>query len=154
MKLSVILAAALALGGCATVTRGTTSNVTIQSEPSGAQARTSLGHNCPATPCTFEVSRKAEFIVSYSMDGYQDAQVPVTTRVAGSGAAGFAGNILVGGIIGMGVDAATGATYEHFPNPVMAELMPVSRVTDQRRRPQKPKATAPKPTESEQEPVS
>ena len=32
--------------------------------------------------------------------------------------AGFAGNLLPGGIIGMGVDAAAGATPEHAPNPV------------------------------------
>ncbi|WP_246529545.1 hypothetical protein [Microvirga zambiensis] len=50
----------------------------------------------------------------------------VQTRVAGSGAAGFAGNVLIGGLVGMGVDAATGATLEHFPNPVNASLAPLA----------------------------
>jgi hypothetical protein len=41
-----------------------------------------------------------------------------------SGAAGFAGNILAGGLIGMGVDAATGAAQDHKPNPVIVTLRP------------------------------
>ena len=54
-------------------------------------------------------------------------QVPVSTRIAGAGAAGFAGNILIGGVVGMGVDAATGSTLEHFPNPVLASLVPLKK---------------------------
>ena len=49
------------------------------------------------------------------------------TRIANAGAAGFAGNILLGGIIGMGVDAASGAALEHYPNPVVATLQPIAQ---------------------------
>ncbi len=133
------LAAVLPLGACATVTRGTTNQVTMASEPPGAEARTSLGHQCPTTPCTIEVPRSSQFIATFSKPGYRDAQVPVSTRVAGSGAAGFAGNILIGGIVGMGVDAATGATLEHFPNPVVGTLEPLRPVSPliERRRPRR-----------------
>lgn len=117
------VAVAAALGGCATVTRGTTEPITVNSEPPGAEARTSLGHACPSTPCTWEIGRKSEFVVSFTKGGYEDMQIPVSTRVAGAGVAGFAGNVLVGGIVGMGVDAATGSTLEHYPNPVMATLV-------------------------------
>lgn len=116
-----VAAIGLLAAGCATVTRGTTNNVTFNSEPTGAEVKTSLGHTC-TTPCTVEVSRKSEFVAVFTKPGYKDAQAPVATRVAGAGAAGFAGNVLVGGIVGMGVDAATGATYEHFPNPVFVTL--------------------------------
>lgn len=37
----------------------------------------------------------------------------------------MAGNILVGGLIGIGVDAVTGATLDHFPNPAVISLVPV-----------------------------
>jgi hypothetical protein len=74
------------------------------------------------------VQRKDEFSVSFAKPGYQPQTVPVTTRLAGGGAAGFAGNVLVGGIVGMGVDAASGATLEHWPNPVVATLQPVAPV--------------------------
>ncbi|MDP2581055.1 hypothetical protein Q8W37_14030 [Shimia thalassica] len=40
----------------------------------------------------------------------------------GSGGAALAGNILVGGIVGIGVDAATGSTLDHVPNPVIADF--------------------------------
>ncbi|MGO3927394.1 translation initiation factor 2, partial [Rhodopseudomonas pseudopalustris] len=36
-----------------------------------------------------------------------------------------AGNLLLGGVVGMGVDAATGAAMDHHPNPVVVTLQPV-----------------------------
>ena len=49
-------------------------------------------------------------------------QIRVTNRVSGSGGAAMAGNVLVGGIIGAGVDASTGAMLELVPNPVEVGL--------------------------------
>ena len=54
-KLLVCVAAGLAVSGCATVTRGTTEQVQITSEPSGADVRTSMGPTC-VTPCTLQVA--------------------------------------------------------------------------------------------------
>jgi hypothetical protein len=125
MRLVLVAAACCALAGCASVTRGTTNDVTITSTPDGAAVRTSMNHTC-VTPCTLKVGRKDEFVVTASKPGYRDASIPVKTKVAGAGAAGFAGNILVGGVIGMGVDAATGATLEHYPSPVAFTLEPVA----------------------------
>ncbi|MDB5650335.1 MAG: translation initiation factor 2 [Hyphomicrobiales bacterium] len=145
MKIIMIAALGLAVSGCATITRGTTDQITINSEPAGALATTSSGLTCPSTPCTLEVSRKSEFVVSYSKEGYLPQQVPVGTKMAGAGAAGLAGNVLFGGIIGVGVDASTGATLEHFPNPVFVTLQPVPRLAAPRaaRRPaSKPKIKA------------
>jgi hypothetical protein len=51
----------------------------------------------------------------------------VQTRVASTGAAGFAGNILLGGVIGMAADASTGAALEHVPNPVTTALIPLKK---------------------------
>lgn len=126
MRVFFAAAAALSLAGCATVTRGTTDQIQIQSEPSGANVRTSMSQTC-TTPCTLQVSRKDEFTVVFEKPGYVTQEVQVKTQIAGSGAAGFAGNILVGGVIGMGVDAATGSTLEHVPNPVRATLQPAGR---------------------------
>lgn len=106
------------------MTRGWSEQVQINSQPEGADVRTSMSQAC-VTPCTLRVSRRDEFSVAFTKPGYQPQTVQVTTRVAGAGAAGFAGNVLVGGIIGMGVDAASGATLEHWPNPVVAVLQPV-----------------------------
>jgi len=133
MKIYAVAVAALALGGCATVTRGTSNQVTFNSQPSNAQVRTSVGHSCE-TPCTITVDRKAEFIATFTKEGYEDVQVPVGTRVANAGMAGAAGNILLGGGIGLVADVATGATLEHFPNPVMAEMRPLGRPSTSRAR--------------------
>ena len=118
--LAVVAAAGL-LSGCATITRSTVNQIQITSEPSGAFVKTSLQQSCQ-TPCTLSVSRKDEFSVSFHHDGFVDETIFVKTQIASAGAAGFAGNVLAGGLIGMGVDAATGATLEQVPNPVHAVL--------------------------------
>src|SRR5262249_16617026 len=89
---------------CATVTTGTTDQIQIISSPSDAQVTTSIGNACPSTPCTFEVSRKSEFTITVRKEGYEEASIPVSTRIAGTGAAGFAGNLIAGGIVGMAAD--------------------------------------------------
>lgn len=124
MRIVLVIAVALTLGGCATVTRGTTSQVQFHSDPPGAAMRTSHGHNC-VTPCTLQMNRKDEFIATFSKPGFADQEVPVRTKVAGEGAAGFAGNVLIGGVVGMAADAATGATLEHYPNPVSVTFEPL-----------------------------
>lgn len=133
--------AALGLQGCATVTRGTTDQVQLHSRPDGARATASLGQSC-TTPCTLTVSRKDEFTVHFEKDGYVSQDVEVKTQIGGAGAAGFAGNIIAGGVIGMGTDAVTGATLDHVPNPVSVDLAPVGAKPDlpRRRRPVPPAA--------------
>jgi hypothetical protein len=126
MRIMAFLFLALLTSGCASVTRGTTDEVKIVSTPSGAEARTSMGHVC-TTPCALQFGRKDEFTVTVSKPGYHTDEIPVTTRLAGEGTAGLAGNVLVGGVVGVVVDAASGATLEHFPNPVIANLEPVKK---------------------------
>jgi hypothetical protein len=47
-------------------------------------------------------------------------------KMAKAGAAGVAGNLLLGGFIGAGVDAynGNGAAMDHKPNPVIVPLRP------------------------------
>lgn len=124
-RLLLVGATALGLSGCATVTRGTGEQVQVHSDPQGAEVRTSLGFQC-VTPCTISVQRKDEFSVTIGKPGFEPQTVMVATRLAGAGAAGFAGNVLIGGVVGMGVDAVTGATLEHYPNPVSVVLRPLA----------------------------
>ena len=94
MRWLVVFALAAACGGCASITRGTTEQVQIQSEPAGAEVHTSMAQVC-TTPCTLQFNRKDEFVVTASKPGYHSAQMSVGTRIAAGGAAGFAGNVLV-----------------------------------------------------------
>lgn len=127
MKLLIILAMAASLGACGTITRGTSSDVTFNSEPPRAKVQTSIGLTCPETPCTFPISRKQSFVATFSLEGYEELQIPVRTDVSGGGAAGFAGNVLIGGLVGMAVDASTGAALDHQPNPVFAKMVPIAK---------------------------
>jgi len=112
----------LALSGCATVTRGTTENLSVQSEPEGASVELSSGQICK-TPCNLELKRKNDYTLYLHKEGFQDAEIRVESKVAGAGAAGMAGNVLIGGIIGAGVDAFSGATNSLKPNPVHMHLV-------------------------------
>ena len=125
---------ALALAGCATVVRGTTESVGFDSQPSGADVRLSTGLGC-VTPCALVIKRNEEFIATFSKPGFRSQQVEVKTQLSGGGAAAGAGNILAGGVIGAGVDVATGAPLDHVPNPVTAVLEPEPQVPPARRPP-------------------
>jgi hypothetical protein len=126
MRIFAVAAAGVLVASCASVTRGTTNQVQVHSNPPEAQARTSMGHTC-ITPCTLQFSRKDEFTVLFTKQGFHSVEIPVKTQIAGSGAAGFAGNVILGGAVGMVVDASTGATLEHVPNPVSATLLPLKK---------------------------
>ena len=146
-----ILAAALAVAGCATVTRGTTEAVVFDSEPPGAEMRSLVYNPCsepescidvsqpnatinrehspgPActTPCTLNVPRSQELIVTFSKAGYAPATVKLGRKVAATGAAGVAGNVVLGGVGGLVTDTATGAGMDHDPNPLKVVLRPVA----------------------------
>ncbi len=121
---AAVLCAAASLGACATVTRGTNQTWSVETVPSGASVKTSNGFACDQTPCTFKMPRKSQFEVTVSKVGYRAYQGHVTNKVSGSGGAGMAGNVLVGGIIGAGVDVATGAMLDLTPNPLRVTLEP------------------------------
>jgi hypothetical protein len=126
MKSNLLILAVLGistLAGCATITRGTTEALVIESEPSGAQVSLSNGMT-GTTPSSFKVKRKDDLIVTISKPGYETAKINVTPQVGGAGGAAMAGNVLVGGIIGVAIDASSGATKELKPNPVKVTLNP------------------------------
>ena len=62
--------AVLSLGVCNRVTHGIEETVTITASPASARIRTSLGHECPRSPCIVKVSRKGEFTAYAEAKGY------------------------------------------------------------------------------------
>ena len=102
---------------CASITTGTTQAVTVQTEPPGAMCLVSrngetLGIVNP-TPGSLNVSKSSQAMtVRCERPG---SQVALTT-VPSSMQAMTAGNILFGGIIGLGIDAASGAMNQYPPN--------------------------------------
>lgn len=143
-KVLAVCVAAAQLTGCATVIRGRTDQIQIHSQPDGATATTSLGQSC-VTPCTLTVDRKEVFNVHFEKSGFVSQDIDVKTQVGGAGAASFAGNIVLGGAIGMGTDAITGAALDHVPNPVEATLTPEPSAPKPRGKSKLPKPAVPAP---------
>ncbi|MFD1194023.1 PEGA domain-containing protein [Seohaeicola saemankumensis] len=120
--MTLLSAAALILSGCATITRGSEDVLVVNSQPQGAQVQLSNGMSCTSTPCSFKLPRRSNLEIAVSKKGCREVKTNVTHKTADSGAAGVAGNVLVGGIIGLAVDASTGASQDLVPNPVEVTL--------------------------------
>ena len=83
-RVFVIVSSSLALAGC-TSGSGTDwlpkfepapVSIQFQSEPAGAEAKTSTGESCQ-TPCALSVPPDKEFSATFSLAGYQPQTVPV-----------------------------------------------------------------------------
>lgn len=123
VRLVALLGATLLLPACATITRGSNQDFTVESTPPGARVSTSNGFQCESTPCTFRMPRKNGFRVTVSREGYVSQEVEVTSGVSGGGAAGMAGNVIFGGVVGAVVDGTSGAMKDLSPNPLVVVLL-------------------------------
>lgn len=123
-----ILIVLLITSGCASITRGTSESYAIETIPPGAAVKLSTGLNCE-TPCSVKVKRRSDFTVTIEKEGYETVRATVTSSVDGAGAAGMAGNVILGGIIGAGVDAGTGAMHSHKPNPLSVTMTKLTDLT-------------------------
>ncbi len=115
LRLTNILLLVL-LAGCATITRGTTQTIAIHT-PGAPGARcmlssSSIPSQTVVTPATITVEKGMDSIaVRCSKDCFQDGSGVVLSSME----AMTAGNLLVGGVIGLGVDAASGAMNKYSP---------------------------------------
>ena len=110
----------LLLGGCAGMSwdwmpsmpgmsSGANVSLTIESDPPGADARTSSGASC-RTPCMIPVAA-GEFTVSYSLPGYLPQVIPVRPRAPEV----MQPEVEAGGAL---------QSVDLTPNPVYAQLQP------------------------------
>ena len=121
-----LIVCALQLSACATVTRTEHADWKVDTLPQGAALASSDGSHCDATPCTLRVRRKDHFTATLTKDGYKPVTLDVKPGLTPAGDLAFAGNILIGGLIGMGVDLYTGAALEPLPSGRPVHLTPVS----------------------------
>jgi hypothetical protein len=80
---AAFVAAALTLTACTSFSdlemfRTVSNSVDLQleSQPAGAEAKTSLGPSC-RTPCTLPITAGPDFTVTFALDGYQPQTVSV-----------------------------------------------------------------------------
>lgn len=115
MRYAVILLMC-ALAGCATITKGVTQNIAINTPGApGATCQLSssaIGNRTVVTPAVITVDKSQESIaVRCTKACFQDGVGIVGSEMEVM----TAGNILVGGVIGLGVDAASGAMNKYNP---------------------------------------
>lgn len=117
------LTAFLALMGCATITQGTSQYIAVNTNPGFAECAFSrkgeeLG-TIAETPGGLNVNKtKDDILIRCNKKGYQE-----TTYLNHSGVEGMtAGNILAGGLIGWGIDSATGSDNK-YESPVNITLL-------------------------------
>ncbi|MDO9712487.1 hypothetical protein [Paracraurococcus lichenis] len=115
MKFARLLALGVVslLPACASVMEGTSESVAINTTPAGAsctvdRAGTRLGTVAP-TPGSVNVAKsKNDITVACTKEGFEPAQVSASPKFVGT----TFGNVLVGGLVGVAVDAATGANFD------------------------------------------
>lgn len=110
--------------GCATVTRGLNDSVRIESQPSGATVRLGNGR-VVTTPTTVSLPRKHSMQVTFELAGYETTTAVLTPSRSKTGKVATSGNVLIGGLLGVGIDAGTGAVFDLFPNPLVVRLKAV-----------------------------
>jgi len=102
---------------CATIIHGSSQEVGLSSQPTGA-AVTVDGQPAGKTPVVAKLSRKDNHAVTITLAGYQPFAITTTRKVSGW----VVGNIVFGGLIGLAVDAITGALYDVEPGQISGQL--------------------------------
>ncbi len=125
--------AVMFLGSCASIIKGTTQNVSIKSNPTGASVKVYKSEGGAlvgegTTPYLVELKRgsgffsKGRYRVVVEKPGHAKKEFEIDASVNGWY---IAGNLLLGGIIGWFiVDPATGAMWSLDPDDVTLELGP------------------------------
>lgn len=122
---ATVVAILLLLSACATLTKSSSQSVTINTKPSGAECSLEREGTLIAvvnpTPGTISVEKDKDVIrVVCKKEGYLDNDGELVSKFE----AMTFGNIIFGGLIGVGVDAASGAMHE-YPPLVTITLIPV-----------------------------
>ncbi len=124
--IAAIAAISFGMAGCGTIVEGTHQDIAVATTPDGAHCdATRKGEvvgTINSTPGKLSVRKtKDDILLACNKDGYQASSQYLHSGMA----AGTFGNIIAGGVIGWGVDSATGADNK-YPESVTVQLVPVS----------------------------
>ena len=124
MKKIGLLIACVIVAGCASIIHGGSQDIGVSTSPAGAKV-TVDNQSTGITPFVAKLSRKGDHIIRLELDGYQPTEVRLTKSVSGW----VWGNLVFGGVVGIAVDATTGAMYSLSPNQVQSALQHQSAQT-------------------------
>ena len=109
---------------CAVISHGSKQTIPVQSSPNAVSV--GLGGMSYTTPTTLELERKNEYVLSFSKEGYESAQIQITKHLSGGY---LAADILLTGLLGVVIDGITGAWYNLKPESVTVSLSKVSSIS-------------------------
>ena len=119
LSIGLLTLSILSTTSCATIFTGTKDSVTFNSKPDGAVVVFKGVDKC-TTPCTTEISRSlGKQMVLIKKDGYENKEFKLEKNFN----AVTLVNILFGGIIGFGVDLATGSFVKYSPKAYSVDLV-------------------------------
>jgi hypothetical protein len=111
-------------GGCASITNGTSQSINVNSDPGEADCTlTRDGRELATikTPAPVKVKRESRTIhVLCRKEGFRDGETTMDARFETA----TLGNLILGGVVGLAVDAASGA-YQRYDGFVMVHLTPL-----------------------------
>jgi len=113
----IILVIAILFQGCATLVSGSKQTIRFSSYPTQATVKIN-GIPYGKTPTKARLKRRGQQYIQIEMEGYKTYETTFTKRLNGW----FWGNILIGGLIGMVIDAATGSMYNLTPEQMHAHF--------------------------------
>ncbi len=103
--------------GCATIIHGTKQNIFVNSSPQGAKISIN-GVPVATTPAKIKLPRGESTTILIEKEDYKSRGVFVSRGLSGW----FFGNFLIGGVIGMIIDAVDGAMFRLSPSEIYAIL--------------------------------
>ena len=121
LKALLTLFLLIVLNGCATIMHGTTQDIGITTDPSGADLLVD-GQLHYKSPAVITMKRKDDHTVEISQEGYKKE----TVEIKGALSLAVVGDVLAGGAIGYSIDAATGAQRHLVPDKVEVRLQPLT----------------------------
>ena len=105
----LVAAISLLLSGCSTIVETTKQEITVSTEPSGAEVLRD-GVAVGVTPLTLTVKRKdAGESILVRKEGYEDGFIQTKQKIN----PWFFGNIITGGLYGSTTDLVSGAAYKY-----------------------------------------
>lgn len=115
-------ALAVSLAGCATMNRGRTQVVRIDSSLAGARVQVQPEGQMAVTPALVELARKHQHMVTVEREGYE----AVSVNLARKRSAGILLNLIWLHPFGIITDLSTGSGYNLEPDHVSVSLVPVA----------------------------
>ncbi|MFY7844991.1 PEGA domain-containing protein [Chryseobacterium gambrini] len=118
LSITLLIGIALSITSCATIITGTKDKITFNTTPEGAKVIHKGIEKC-TTPCTAEIPRSlSKQMVTFEKEGFISKEVKLTKTFNPVTLV----NILLGGVIGLGIDTATGSLTKYSPKEYKVEL--------------------------------